>query len=69
MVKDEKKEIEPILLSNTFNVPNFRVLKHFDTWRLDIVFLKWFLSCFVPKYSKKCLKEFITQKLILPKIY
>ena len=31
MSEDEKKEIEPILLSNAFNVYNMELLRHFDT--------------------------------------
>ena len=29
--EDEKKEIEPNLLSNAFNVYNMELLRHFDT--------------------------------------
>ena len=37
------------LVSNDFNAYNLRVLGHFDTWRLDKVFIIWFLRHFVPK--------------------
>ena len=33
-VKDEKKGMEPISLSNAFNVYNLRVLEQFSTWSL-----------------------------------
>ena len=31
MSEDEKKEIEPVLLGNAFNVDSMEVLSHFDT--------------------------------------
>ena len=59
--KDEKKEIEPFLLSNAFNVYNLKALGHFDTWRLDIAFLI-FLRHFVPKYISQNIQNNLVHK-------
>ena len=64
MLEDEKKETKPIFTSSGFNAYSLRVLGHFHTWRLDIVFLIWYLRHFVPKYIlKKHLKQFSAQIL------